>query len=83
MRVKIIDKTNDNKDINIKLPMGIINTNLFWKFIIKHTDEKYKIKGIRKVSKELFKNIKKYIKHNGHFCFLEIESTEAIVKIIL
>ena len=43
MIINITDKTNISKEINIKLPVIVINSKLFWKMVAKSLEKKYKI----------------------------------------
>ena len=76
---------NKNKKLQILLPNSLIKSKLIWKLIFKNTkdvtfeDFEYSYK----VGAKLYKAIKDYIKANGHFVFMEIDTPNTYVKIVL
>lgn len=88
MRIKVryhITKKQKYNKINISLPNFLIKSKLLWKQIIKHVDDE-SLKDIAhsiEIGKKLYKAIKNYIKLNGHFVFLEVQTKDTFVKIII
>lgn len=68
MKITIIEK--NKKILNLKLPNILFLNKIFFKYIIK------KVKFDPKFLKENLKYLKNYIKKNGHFTLIEIDSDE-------
>ncbi len=68
MKITIIEK--NKKILNLKLPNILFLNKIIFKYIIK------KVKFDPKFLKENLKYLKKYIKKNGHFTLIEIDSDE-------
>lgn len=92
MKIKIINNNKKErfKKFSISLPSSLIKTKFFWKQVYKDEEtkeltEEAKIeyeKAIR-ASKKVYKEIRKFVKENGHFVLLEVLSANYCVKIIL
>ena len=68
MKITIIEK--NKKILNLKLPNILFLNKIIFKYIIK------KVKFDPKFLKENLKYLKNYIKKNGHFTLIEIDSDE-------
>lgn len=68
MKITIIEK--NKKILNLKLPNTLFLNKIIFKYIIK------KVKIEPKFLKENLKYLKNYIKKNGHFTLIEIDSDE-------
>ena len=77
MKLKVISK-EDNIRINLHLPLCMIKTRFITNVIFKNTNMVVDCKVVKKI----YRQLKKYIKKNGHFDLLEVCSTDGtIVKI--
>ena len=74
--MKISIKEKDNKEFNIKVPLFV------GKIILSCSDIKG-IKPYRPYFNIIYKSLKQYIKVNGHFELLNVESDDIKVKIIV
>ena len=79
MRIKVINK-EDKVKINLVLPNSVIKSK-----IISSSIQKYVGDNIPKdVMKKIYQVIKEYIKENGHFNLVEVDSKDGtFVKIVL
>ena len=79
MRIKVINK-EENVKINLVLPNSVIKSK-----IISSSIQKYVGDNIPKdVMKKIYQVIKEYIKENGHFNLVEVDSKDGtFVKIVL
>ena len=79
MRIKVINKEEKIK-INLVLPNSVIKSK-----IISSSIQKYVGDNISKdVMKKIYQVIKEYIKENGHFNLVEVDSKDGtFVKIVL
>ena len=79
MRIKVINKEEKVK-INLVLPNSVIKSK-----IISSSIQKYVGDNIPKdVMKKIYQVIKEYIKENGHFNLVEVDSKDGtFVKIVL
>ena len=79
MRIKVINK-EENVKINLVLPNSVIKSK-----IISSSIQKYVGDNISKdVMKKIYQVIKEYIKENGHFNIVEVDSKDGtFVKIVL
>lgn len=89
MKIKVLNKNKSEKfkKISILLPTSLIKTKMFWKQVYKNNtldkdDVEEYIKSLV-TYKKIYKQIKKYVKANGHFVLLEVISNNYCVKIIL
>ena len=79
MRIKVINK-EENVKINLVLPNSVIKSK-----IISSSIQKYVGDNIPKdIMKKIYQVIKEYIKENGHFNLVEVDSKDGtFVKIVL
>lgn len=79
MRIKVINKEEKVK-INLVLPNSLIKSK-----IIGSSMQKYVGDNISKnIMKKIYQIIKEYIKENGHFNLVEVDSKDGtFVKIVL
>ena len=79
MKIKVINKGEKVK-INLVLPNSVIKSK-----IISSSIQKYVGDNIPKdVMKKIYQVIKEYIKENGHFNLVEVDSKDGtFVKIVL
>ena len=79
MKIKVINKEEKVK-INLVLPNSVIKSK-----IISSSIQKYVGDNIPKdVMKKIYQVIKEYIKENGHFNLVEVDSKDGtFVKIVL
>ena len=79
MKIKVINKEEKVK-INLVLPNSVIKSK-----IISSSIQKYVGDNIPKdVMKKIYQVIKEYIKENGHFNLVEVDSKDGTsVKIVL
>lgn len=76
--MKIIIKA-DSKKYSIKLPLFLIKSKIVQKAIVKYSNNQ-----IREFIKLTYKEIKKFIKENGHFVFISFKEKDGmLVKIVL
>lgn len=76
--MKIIIKENGKK-FSIRLPLFLIKSKTIQKAIAKNSNSQ--MRGFIIVS---YKELKKFIKENGHFVFLDVRESDGIaVKIVL
>ena len=88
MKLSIKLTSNDlkkTKGISLVFPNGIINTKVFWRILLKYINKENhdNIKATRKIISKFYKTIKKYVKTNGHFTLLELDSESAYIKVII
>lgn len=87
MKLNIQFKNKNSRIINLCLPNGLIKTRIFWNILFKKRDQKsednIKVKNIKWISKKIYKELKKFIKQNGHFTFLEIDTEQTTIKMIV
>lgn len=76
--------------IKLYLPTSFIKMKFIWKCIYKEQykdlsieEKNNKINETTRNIRKIYNEIKKYIKKNGHFILLEVESSEGNIKIIL
>ena len=74
--MKISIKEKNHREINISVPFFVVNIIL----PLVKVDE---IKQYRPYFKRILKSLKKYVKKNGHFVLVDIESHNSKVKIIV
>lgn len=76
MLIQVISQEKEgSKEINVRFPLSVALA----KMISKHQDEMPP-----EQLKQLFRDLKKYIKENGHFVFLEVSSADGdYVRIIV
>ena len=80
--MKIIIKRNSKKKLTFHVPLVLMKSKSFLLMISKNINEDDK-KNI-KIIPTLYKDVKKYIKSNGHFTLLEVDSNQGDkVKIII
>ena len=80
MKLIVVDKNSiNNKGITFVLPTILIKSKVFWKFVYKEKDYYVSVNIFKKMNKQ----IKKYIRINGHFTFLEVMNDNYLVKVIL
>jgi hypothetical protein len=80
MKLIVVDKNSiNNKGITFVLPTIFIKSKVFWKFVYKEKDYQVSVN----IFKKLYKQIKKYIRINGHFTLLEVMNDNYLVKVIL
>lgn len=76
--MKIIIK-DDGKKFSIRLPLFLIKSKTIQKAITKNSNSQ-----MREFIKSSYKELKRFIKDNGHFVFLDVrESSGTGVKIVL
>lgn len=76
--MKIIIKENGKK-FSIRLPLFLIKSKTIQKAIAKNSNSQ-----MREFIIVSYKELKKFIKENGHFVFLDVrESGGTVVKIVL
>ena len=80
--MKIIIKRNSKKKLTFRVPLVLMKSKSFLLMISKNINEDDK-KNIKLIT-TLYKDVKKYIKSNGHFTLLEVDSDQGDkVKIII
>ena len=80
--MKIIIKRNSKKKLTFHVPLVLMKFKSFLLMIAKKANENDK-KNIKLIT-TLYKDVKKYIKSNGHFTLLEVDSDQGDkVKIII
>ena len=83
--MRIIIKENGKKAFNFRLPLSLLKSKFFTKYIAKKSNGVYiNTKELSKIVPSLYKEIRKYIKLHGHFNLVEIESkdsSEVIIKL--
>lgn len=75
MRIKIQSKENNYKLV-IFLPTSLIKTKIFWSFINNES-----IKEAYHLARITYKLLKNYIKENGHFTLVDIQSENGLIEI--
>lgn len=76
--MKIIIK-EDSKKYSIHLPLFLIKSKIVQKSIVKYSNNK-----ISEFIKLSYKELKKFIKENGHFVFISFKEENGVfVKIVL
>lgn len=79
MKIRIINK-KDKVNIKLTLPNSMLKTKLVTNNITKHSNKDID----RKTISDMYKILKDYIKENGHFTLVEVESKDGTyVKIIV
>ena len=80
--MKIIIKRNSKKKLTFHVPLVLMKSKSFLLMIAKKANENHK-KNIKLITTS-YKDVKKYIKSNGHFTLLEVDSDQGDkVKIII
>ena len=74
MKIKVL---NEGKKIYLFLPLFFIK----FKIIRNSIPEEYK--EYRDILPVIYKELRKYVKENGHFTFVEVESNDTYVKIVI
>jgi len=84
MRILIISK-DLKRPIRLRLPMSLLKSRLAWQSLIKNNkDNNFDFKLMYKVIKKGYKELKKYVKTNGHFTLVNIVDSEGnLVRIII
>lgn len=80
MKIKVVDK-KENRRLTLYLSTSIVKLKLTWKIISKKSKEAYKYYPL---VKECYGILKRYIKENGHFIFVEVSSNSGdrvIIKV--
>lgn len=76
MKIQIIRDANTK--LSFSLPTSLIKRRIVWKRVLKNS-----FVDIKKI-KKIYPKIKKYIKENGHFSLVEVQSHNGeCVKIII
>lgn len=79
MRIKVINKEEKVK-INLVLPNSVIKSKIIGSSIQKYVGDNIS----KDVMKKIYQVIKEYIKENGHFNLVEVDSKDGtFVKIVL
>ena len=72
--MKIIIERNSKKKLSFHVPLILMKSKSFLLMISKNINEDDK-KNIKLIP-TLYKDVKKYIKSNGHFTLLEVDSNQ-------
>lgn len=75
MKIKISSKENNYKLVFF-LPTSLIKTRLFWNLLNNDC-----IHGSYYLARLSYRSLKKYIKANGHFTLIDIQSNNNIIEI--
>lgn len=77
--MKVLIKNSDSKSIRLFLPLFFLKSKFFWGIIIKLSkNDKFDYRNII----QIYDALKKYVKENGHFNLIYIESSDGgIIKI--
>lgn len=79
MRIKVINKEEKVK-INLVLPNSVIKSKIIGSSIQKYVGDNI----TKDIMKKIYQVIKEYIKENGHFNLVEVDSKDGtFVKIVL
>ena len=79
MKIKVINKEEKVK-INLVLPNFVIKTKIIGSSIQKYVGDNI----TKDIMKKIYQVIKEYIKENGHFNLVEVDSKDGtFVKIVL
>ena len=79
MRIKVISKEEKVK-INLVLPNSVIKSKIIGSSIQKYVGDNI----TKDIMKKIYQVIKEYIKENGHFNLVEVDSKDGtFVKIVL
>ena len=79
MKIKVINKEEKVK-INLVLPNSVIKSKIIGSSIQKYVGDNL----TKDIMKKIYPVIKEYIKYNGHFNLVEVDSKDGTyVKIIL
>lgn len=83
--MKVIVKEKSKTVFSINLPLALLKSKFIVKFIAKKSNGVHMdIKELSKKIPTLYKEIRKYIKHHGHFNLVELKSSngdEIIIKL--
>lgn len=77
------DKIDKKRRITLVLPTFLIKSKIICKVISNNVDSEDEYLKIRYIIKTTYKELRKYIKENGHFKLLEVKSDDGDVTIIL
>lgn len=81
--MKIIINSEDKK-IKLIIPLSVMKWKVVYKNMLKNSEMTKKDKEIlEKKIPLLIKTVKKYIKENGHFTFVEVESEKRKILIFV
>ena len=79
MKIKVINKEEKVK-INLVLPNSVIKSKIIGSSIQKYVGDNI----TKDIMKKIYQVIKEYIKENGHFNLVEVDSKDGtFVKIVL
>ena len=82
----IIKESTDKRGIRLHLPLALIKTRIFSKYLSEHNDDgnydPEEWKRYRENIKQGYKVLKKYIKENGHFNLVEVYSNDGGIVLI-
>lgn len=73
MKVAISYKSK-KKNINFWLPNSVIKTKVFWRWI--SNDINLNNEDLIYILRSLYKQLKKYVKQNGHFYLITIKTND-------
>lgn len=69
MKIKIYDAESKKKLVFL-FPVSAVK----WRFIWRYTGAEYK--KYYKISKDIYKALKKYVRENGHFDLVDVDSND-------
>lgn len=72
MRIKV--KPAEGRGINLWLPTSLLKSKFIVSIIKKNIDNKTKI--YLDMIPQIYKSLKKYIKQNGHFILVDVDSSD-------
>jgi len=84
MRIKIISR-DDGKKLKFVFPMFVVKWKWIWRLGLKNSQlSETEIENIMTIVKPIYKELRRFIRHHGHFVLVDVVSSDGnIVQIII
>lgn len=80
--MKITFQSNEKKQVTLFLPTRLICSKWMLKLMLKHLDEMNHFQNMDIWIKPLYRYLKNYVKQNGHFILMEVETASGCYVLV-